>query len=268
MQLVEQKPRAEDIDAHAGQRHLGLVRHARRVGRLFQKTDDPVLGVDMHHAKGGGFHARHLEAADGDVGGSVDVLRQHQLVVHLVDVVARQDHHELGTIAHDDVHVLVYGIGGAGVPLVFGDPLRGGQDVEALVALGPEERPAALQMADQAVRLVLRRDADAPDARVDRVGQGEIDDPGLAAEEHRGLGTLVGQLQQAAAAAAGEHVGHGVAGERARQALLRGHDACLPWRLQGDVERHLWLCSRSSTWWLRTDASARDGALRRRAPAG
>ena len=51
------------------------------------------LLVDMHDAEAGRLHARHFEAADGDVGAGVDVLPQHQLVVHLVDVVAGQDDH-------------------------------------------------------------------------------------------------------------------------------------------------------------------------------
>ena len=49
--------------------------------------------VDMHHAEAGRLHARHFEAADGHVGARVDVLLQHQLVVHLVDVVAGEDDH-------------------------------------------------------------------------------------------------------------------------------------------------------------------------------
>ena len=76
------------------------------------------LLVDMHHAEAGGLHARHLEAADRDVGAGVDMLLQHQLVVHLVDVVAGQDDHELGIVALDDVDVLVDRVGGALVPLV------------------------------------------------------------------------------------------------------------------------------------------------------
>ena len=172
------------------------------------------LVVDVHHAEAGGLHARHLEAADGHVGAGVDVLLQHQLVVHLVDVVAGEDHHELRLVVGDDVDVLVDRVGGALVPLRLGDALAGGQDVEALVALGAEEVPAALQVADQAVRLVLGGDADAADAGVQRVRQREVDDAGLAAEIDRRLGAPVGQLLEPAAAAAGEHIGHGVARER------------------------------------------------------
>ena len=49
------------------------------------------VAVDCHHAEAGRLHARHLDAADGHVGALLDVLLQHQLVVHLVDVVAGQD---------------------------------------------------------------------------------------------------------------------------------------------------------------------------------
>ena len=107
----------------------------------------------------------------------------------------------------------IHRIGGARIPLVFRHALAGRQDVEALVALGPQEVPAALQMADQAVRLVLGGHADAADAGVERVGQREIDDARLAAEIHRRLGAPVGQFHQAAAAPAGQHIGHGVAGQ-------------------------------------------------------
>ena len=89
-----------------------------------------------------------------------------------------------------------------------------GQDVEALVPLRAEEVPTALQVADQAVGLVLRRHADAADAGVQRVRQRKIDDPGFAAEIDGGLGALVGQLHQPAAATAGKDIGHRVARKR------------------------------------------------------
>ena len=192
----------------------GLPGMRRRILRLLDEGDDAVLVVDMHDAEAGRLHARHFEAADGDVGARVDVLLEHHLVVHLVDVVAGEDDHVFGAVGLDDVDVLVHGVGGAVVPLVLGDALARRQDVEALVALRPEEVPAALQMADQAVRLVLGGDADAADAGIERVRQREIDDARLAAEEDRGLGAAVGQLHEPAAASAGEHIGHGVARER------------------------------------------------------
>ena len=134
------------------------------------------------------FRARHFQAGDGDVRALIAMLAQHQFVIHLVDMVARQDDHVFRAMAFDDVDVLEHRIGSAFVPLRFGDALRGGQDVEAFVALGPQEVPALLQMADQRMGLVLGGDADAADAGIDRVGQRKIDDARLAAEIDRRLG--------------------------------------------------------------------------------
>ena len=162
---------------------------------------------------------------DGHVGAVVDVLDEHPLVVHLVDVVAGEHDDVLRRVAVDDVDVLEHGVGGARVPLVLGDALARRQDVEALVAHRLQEVPAALQVADQAVRLVLRGHRDAADAGVERVGQREVDDARLAAEVDRGLGAVLGELHQPRAAAAGEHVGHRRARERRRVGHLV-HRAC------------------------------------------
>ncbi len=179
-----------------------------------EEGNDAVLFVDMHDAEAGGLHARHLEAADGDIGAGVGVLLEHQLVVHLVDVIAGQHDDVLGRVAADDVEVLVNRVRGAGVPLGLRHALAGGQDIEALVALGAQEVPAALQMADEAVRLVLGGDGDAADAGVERVRQGEVDDAGLATEEHGRLGALVGQFEEPASPATGQHIGHRIARQR------------------------------------------------------
>src|ERR1700733_13664651 len=165
----------------------------------------------MHDAESYGFLKRRLETTDGHVGSRIDVLLEHFLVVHLVDVITREQHDELGPIALDDIYVLVDRIRGAEVPHRFGYALGRRQDVEALVPLWPEEVPAALQMANEAVGLVLRGDRDAPNAGFARVRQSELYDARLAAEIDRGLRASVGELEQSAAAAAGEHVGHGVA---------------------------------------------------------
>ena len=61
------------------------------------------------------------------------------------------------------------------------------------------------------MRLVLRRHGDMADARVERVGQSEVDDARLAAEVDRGLGAPGRQFHQAAAAPAGQDIGHRMA---------------------------------------------------------
>ena len=74
-----------------------IAGNARRIGGLFDEGDDLVLFVDMHDAEADRFHARHFQAADGDVGAGIDMLLQHQFVVHLVDVVAGEDDHVFRT---------------------------------------------------------------------------------------------------------------------------------------------------------------------------
>jgi hypothetical protein len=108
-------------------------------------------------------------------------------------MVAGQDDDVFGRVALDDVDVLEHCVRRSGVPGAFSNPLAGGQDVEALIAFQAEEVPATLEVADQAVRLVLGGDADAANAGIERVGKGEIDDAGGAAEVDRGLGPPVRQ---------------------------------------------------------------------------
>src|SRR6185436_865053 len=62
--------------------------------------------------------------------------------------------------------------------------------------------PAALDVLDQRVRLVLRHDRDAADAGVDAVRKHEIDDAELTAERRRRLATVIGQVLEALAAPA------------------------------------------------------------------
>ncbi len=178
------------------------------------KSGDHAVGIDRHHAKAGGFGFRHDKAAHGHIRARIDVLLQHQFVVHLVDVVAREDDHVFRRVGGDDVDVLVNRVGGAFVPLAFRHALRCGQDVEAFVTFRPHEVPRAVHVADQRVRLVLRGHADAADARIDRVRQREVDDPAHPAEIDRRLGAVVGQFFQAAAAPTRQHIGHRIARQR------------------------------------------------------
>ena len=69
-----------------------------------------------------------------------------------------------GAVALDDVDVLIDRISGPEIPHGLRDALARREDVEALVTLGTEEIPAHLQVADEAVGLVLGGDRDAADA--------------------------------------------------------------------------------------------------------
>ncbi len=98
----------------------------------------------MHDAERARFAARNFDATDRYVRAGVHVLLQHELVIHLVDVVAREQHDVLRSVTVDDVDVLIHGVGGARIPLRLRDALARRQDVETLVTFGAEEVPTAL----------------------------------------------------------------------------------------------------------------------------
>ena len=123
-------------------------------------------------------------------------------------MVARQHHNVSWVVAFDDVDVLIDGIGGAKIPGVFGNALARGQDIEAFVADGAQEVPAADEMPDQAVRLVLRGDSNVPDAGVEGIRQRKVDNPGLAPEVNRRLRAPGRQLHQPASPPPSQHIGH------------------------------------------------------------
>lgn len=203
-QQVAQVGPFEDVDAHGRQGHVRVIRGAGRVGGLFEEVDDLAVLVDIHHTESTGLLARDRETSDGDIRAGVDMLLEHDLVVHLVDVVAGENDDVLHPVAVDDVDVLGHRISGTHVPFRLFDALAGGEDVEELIALGTQEVPSALHVPDQGVGLVLRGHGDAADARVHRIRQCEIDDAGLVTEVHRRFRTTVGELLEATAAAPGE----------------------------------------------------------------
>ena len=59
--------------------------------------------------------------------------------------------------------------------------------------------------------LVLGGHTNAANAGIEGVGQGEVNDAGLAAEIDGGLRAAIRQLLEAASATTGQHIGHGVA---------------------------------------------------------
>ena len=139
-------------------------------------------------------------------------------VIHLVDMVAGQDQDVVRFVRAQDVEILVHRVGCTEIPVLFRNALRGGQDVDELLEAAVEETPAALDVPDQTVGLVLRRHADAPDPGIHAIRQGKIDDAELAAKRHGRFGAPVGQVFQPAATPAGQHECIGILGQQADEA--------------------------------------------------
>lgn len=139
--------------------------------------------TDIQDAKGAGIHQRHIHAGDCQVGLFLHMLQQDATIVYFVDVVAGEHQDIFWPVASDQTPVLIHRIGRALVP-VLADLLLRRQDVDEFVKASIQKAPAALQMLDQALRLVLRGDTDAVHARIDAIGECEINDAEFSAKRH------------------------------------------------------------------------------------
>ena len=80
----------------------------------------------------------------------------HRQIVHLVDVITRQDDNILWSIFFDGKDVLVDRVGRALIPM-FVDPLLRRNDIQKLTQLGAKVLPPAeVNVSIQTERLVLR----------------------------------------------------------------------------------------------------------------
>ena len=145
-----------------------------------------------------------LDRRQRDLRRHVLVEAEHLLVVHLVDVIAGEHDDVARVLANDRVEVLVDRVGRALIP-VLADALLRRQDLDELAELLRDDRPALADVAIERERLVLRRDEDVAESRVDAVAQDEIDDAVRPAEVHRRLGALARQRREPFAGAAGQH---------------------------------------------------------------
>src|SRR5271166_4557268 len=167
--------------------------------------------IGIHDPESRSLSTWNLDAANRNVGFLLHMLLEHQLVIHFVDVIARQHHEVFRGVTFDNVEVLIDRIRGALIPEPLRNALARGQNIKALVADGAHDIPGAMKMPDEAVRLVLGRDGDVPYARIESVRERKINDARFAAEIDGGLRAPRSQLHQTAAASPGQNISHGFA---------------------------------------------------------
>ena len=211
LQDVDEQVLREGVDAHGHQGRVRLAGDGLGVLRLLLELHDAAVRVDGHDAEGAGLRQRHLHAGHGQVRRLFVVGREHGRVVHAVDVIRRQDQYLPGRVPVQQEQVLVDGVRRAGVPVGPGAHL-GRHHGDVLAALRVVDGPAIPQVLVQGVGLVLGQDQHPAQARVQAVGQGEVDDPVLAAEGHRRLGAVRREGLQARAAAARQEDHQGIIG--------------------------------------------------------
>ena len=150
----------------------------------------------------------HVHDGQRQVGIALFVHLEHLPVVHLVDVVAGEDHHGVGAGLAQIVDVLEHGVGRAAVPLLMPLALVGLHQPHA--AAGPVEipGPADADVLVERARQVLRQHADVEDARVDAVGEGEVDDAEPTGKGDGRLGPVLGEDAEARTRSAGKDQCH------------------------------------------------------------
>ena len=201
-EVLPQLGPGEHVDAHGGKVALGL-------GGFFLEFVDDIVFVHVHDAKTGGLLHGDFQHGDGTRGAHLLVMLHHFGVVHFVDVVAGQNDHIFRVVHIQKTDVLVDGIGCALVPGAL-VPLAhiGGEDMYAAVGSVKIPRLAGADIAIELQRTVLGEHTHGVDARIDAVGQGEVNDTEFAAKGDGRLGYVAGQRIQAAALATGQQHGY------------------------------------------------------------
>ena len=87
-----EKLRVEQIHAHRRVHFAGVNAGRLRIGWFFLESDDAPVLVGFDDAEFPGRLGRvHFNGRDSNVRSSSDVLLEHLLIIHLVDVIARQE---------------------------------------------------------------------------------------------------------------------------------------------------------------------------------
>ena len=172
----------------------GLLLERGNPSELVEPQDPHLRRIDR----------RHRLRRDRDVGSGFDVRLDQLAEVHAVEMIASQDQEVVGIVATKMTRRLADGIGRPLKPVgALGRLLRGQHFDEAL---GKQIEP--IRLSDVAVersRVELRQHEDPFQVRVEAVADGDVDEPVLAPDRHRGLRAHARQRKQPRAAAAAEN---------------------------------------------------------------
>ncbi len=164
--------------------------------RLLQELDHLALIIGVHDPEARRLLGANVHHGDGESGALLLVIAQHGPVIHLVDVIARQHQDGVGPLLAQIIEVAQHGVGGAAVPLLPGARLVGLEQPDPAAGAIEVPRLSDPDVLVEGVRLVLGQHRDVEDARVDAVGEREVDDAIPAGKRHRGLGAHVGENPQ------------------------------------------------------------------------
>jgi len=205
LEQIEQTAGGKDVIAHRGVDTAGITGHRRRVRALFMKGQNPSTLIGLDDTKFGCKFSGEWVGGDGDFRAFGNVKIDHAGNVHAVDMIATEYRHQLRIGLFDKIDVLKYRIGSALVPcFILGTHLGGNVDDE--MALEQSAKlPSFAEVLKQGLAAELGQHVNRVNAGVDEVAEDEIDDPVLAPEGDRGLGTFPREWIEPRTFAAGKY---------------------------------------------------------------
>ena len=145
----------EEIDAHrCGNRFRIQWRAQLSDRRFFLKAGNAIVRVNRHNAESISFAGIDLNGGQGHVGGQVNMLPEHEVIIHFVDVIAGEDQHVARLLRTDGINILINRVCGALVPLLA-DALHGRQHFDELSQFAGDDVPAFTNVAVEGEGLVL-----------------------------------------------------------------------------------------------------------------
>jgi hypothetical protein len=199
---VDQRTGGEDVVAHRREYLVRRVRQTVDLLRLLPERADParVVRVDVDDSELVGQRLRLPDAGHRDRGARGDVVVDHLLRVHPVDVVGAEHDDVVRVFVVDEVHALVDRVGGTGEP-ARAEPLLGRHRGD-VVAEQRGHPPGLGDVPVQRMGLVLRQHHDLQITAVGEIRQHEVDHAIDTAEGDTGLGPVRSERHQALAFAA------------------------------------------------------------------
>ena len=195
---LEQRLGGEDVVAHRGVDLLRVVGQPRRVVGLFQeRLDRAPVGRGLDDPESFGLRPRDADPGDRDACPAGDVLLDHLLGIHAVDVVRAEDHDVIGLVVVHQVEALVDGVGRTAEPLRPETLLR--RHRRDVVAEQRGHPPGGGDVQVERVRLVLRQHHDPQIPGVHQVRQHEVDESVDPAERDGRFRPVRGERVQALA---------------------------------------------------------------------
>ena len=191
----------EYVDAH---RRFGAL----RLLRLLLELDYPAVLVGVHDAESRRLLERDVYHRDCRRRAHLLVVLEHSRIIHLIDMVARENQHIIRVVAVDEVHVLVNGVRRALVPVRRLRALIRRENHDAAVHAVKIPRLTVSYVFVEHKRLILCQHADRVYPGIDTVREGEIYYPVLGAERDRRLRRLLGQCIEPASLPSGKEHCH------------------------------------------------------------